>query len=62
MELRRRVRFVPLSGAPSLLSVLSCVVLVGTQLLEAFIKPPIDCAQVERQSVKLVGGLIESGA
>jgi hypothetical protein len=37
MELRRRVRFVPLSGAPSLLSVLSCVVLVGTKFLETFI-------------------------
>jgi hypothetical protein len=32
------------------------------QLLEEFIATSSDCAQVERQSVKLVGGLIESGA
>ena len=63
MELRRRVRFVPLSGAPPL--AVGSIVRGArrNEILETFINALQSVVQqVRRQSVKLVDGLIKSGA
>ena len=56
----RRVGFVPLSSAPRLAVGYIVRAVRRNEILETFIN--VNGAQVGRQSVKLVGGLIESGA